>query len=262
MVPLKRIFAAAGRLLFILVAGVLLIWSLLPLTTGIVNAGVLVSVPIAFLLFITGVLWEPIKSFFRRVCQKRTGRVIVTIASALLIALLALFLVASGFMLHAAARPPEKQATVIVLGAAIKGDQPCSMLADRLDTAANYLEANKDSACVVSGGKGRDEQYSEAEVMARYLVNKGIDPSRIYLEDRSRNTEENIRFSRAVIEENDLNPRIVIATQEFHQYRAQELAKKQGFDAVGPATCRTSLRLLECYWVREFAAVCRLWILG
>ena len=48
---------------------------------------------------------------------------------------------------------------------------------------------------MVSGGQGPGEEISEAECMYRWLVAKGIEASRIYKEDKSTSTEENIIFS-------------------------------------------------------------------
>lgn len=176
--------------------------------------------------------------------------------------LLLLFLVVSGMMFYHAARPAPSQATVVVLGASVKGGAPSAMLADRLDAALRYLEANPNSVCIVSGGQGSDEPESEAAVMQRYLTAKGIAADRIYQEDRSMNTFENIAFSREIIEAEGLSPTVVIATQEFHQYRGQFFAHKAGLSEVGPLTCRSPWHLLPSYWIREFAAICRMWLLG
>ena len=54
--------------------------------------------------------------------------------------------------------------------------------------------------------------------MKRYLLEKGVDESRLYMEDKSTNTFENIQFSKRILEEHRLSPTVVIATQEFHQY--------------------------------------------
>lgn len=112
---------------------------------------------------------------------------------------------------------------MIVLGAKVNGDRPSRMLADRLNAAAAYLDKHPQAACVVSGGQGSDEAYSEASVMQKYLVEKGIDPARIYLEDRSTNTHENLENSLQLIRQEGLCDTVVIATQVFHQYRAATL---------------------------------------
>lgn len=71
--------------------------------------------------------------------------------------------------------------------------------------------------------------------MQKYLVEKGIDPARIYLEDRSTNTHENLENSLQLIRQEGLCDTVVIATQVFHQYRAATLARWA--DAAGWGLC-------------------------
>ena len=173
-----------------------------------------------------------------------------------------MFAAVSGIMLYSAARPAPSNATVIVLGASVQGNRVSSMLADRLDAAVRYLERNPKSVCIVSGGQGDNEERPEADVMREYLLDKGVDDSRIYREDRSTSTFENIQFSKEIIEQEALNPSVVIATQEFHQYRGQNFARQAGLTQVGPLTCRSPASQLASYWVREFFAIQYMWVFG
>lgn len=136
--------------------------------------------------------------------KRRAGRLTLSGIGAAACLLTLLFLTVSGVMTAAACAPPPEGATVVVLGAALRGEQPSRMLAERLKTAATYLRDHPESSCVVSGGQNDDEIISEAEAMKRYLVGLGIEESRIYLEDRSTNTEENLRMSRDVVEREGL----------------------------------------------------------
>ncbi|MDR2514603.1 MAG: YdcF family protein [Christensenellaceae bacterium] len=52
---------------------------------------------------------------------------------------------------------------------------------------------------MVSGGQGPDERVSETFTMRQYLPKRGIPGEQIILEDRSRNTNENTRFSKAIM---------------------------------------------------------------
>ena len=45
---------------------------------------------------------------------------------------------------------------------------------------------------IYTGGKGGNENISEGECIRRELVAMGIDPSRIYVEDQSTSTAENV----------------------------------------------------------------------
>lgn len=85
---------------------------------------------------------------------------------------------------------------IVVLGAQLKTTGPSRVLQYRLDTAYEYLTAHPDTKVIVSGGQGSNEPASEAQGMCDYLVKRGIEPDRIILEDKSVNTEQNIRFSK------------------------------------------------------------------
>ncbi len=154
-------------------------------------------------------------------------------------ALGAVYLLVLGILMGTAAKRADEVSAdaVIVLGAAVHGDRVTWVLSNRLDTAADYLNAHPDAICVVSGGRGDGESVTEASAMQKYLVErKGIDPARILVEDKSENTRENFAFSKALIDET-LGPDASIAfvTTDFHVFRAGLVAKKAGISAVGIA---------------------------
>ena len=64
----------------------------------------------------------------------------------------------------------------------------------------------------------------------------------------------------AIIRENGWSEDLAVATQVFHQYRSRQLARMAGADSVGGVACLTPVHLMLNYWVRECAAICRLWI--
>ena len=249
--PLWRFWLGLGCVL-------LLVWALLPLVNGILGVGVLVPGAVA-LLGLGWALFAPMKKTEKKRWQKAMTAICIT--GVCLVAAAALTF--SGLMVAAAVKSPTDGATVIVLGSKIYGSRPSLMLRGRLDAAADYLLAHPDSNCVVSGGLGKGETYTEAEVMRNYLVNdRGIDPARIACEDKSTDTHENTAFSLAVIEEKGWSRDVAIATQVFHQYRAGVNARSAGADSVGGVSCFSPPHLMLNYWVRECAAICRLWLLG
>ena len=123
---------------------------------------------------------------------------------------------------------------LIVLGAAVHGDRVTWVLSNRLDTAYDYAVGHPDALLVVSGGQGDGESVTEASAMAGYLTRRGIDPSRILLEDKAESTAENFAFSKAIIDER-LGPdaSIGFVTTRFHVFRASRVAQKGGIDARG-----------------------------
>ena len=118
--------------------------------------------------------------------------------------------------------------------------------------------------CIASGGQGTDEDISEAQCIFDHLTAMGIDKSRIWLEDKSTSTWENLHFSLNLIEENTgTRPeKIGILSSEYHLFRASLFADACGVESVGiPApTSRFSLRVN--YYLREVAGVWHYLILG
>lgn len=152
-------------------------------------------------------------------------------------------------------QPPDHlDGTVVVLGCKVDGDQPSLMLRRRLEKAREYLEENPKVNCVVSGGQGENEKYTEAYVMKKYLVDHGIAPERIWEEGSSKNTAENLRFSTKVIREEGLNQQLVICTDGFHQLRAYIYAQKNGLSSYA-ISGRTPFWVVPSYAVREMFAI-------
>ncbi|EAC5222351.1 YdcF family protein [Listeria monocytogenes] len=165
-------------------------------------------------------------------------------------------LIVAAFMFSGTrAKPSDNADTVLILGAKVNGDpaEPAEVLKERLNAAVTYLNENPTMQVVVSGGQGEDESASEASVMEEYLVNKGITRSRIKIEDKSRRTEENIKYSKGKF---NLG-KTVIVTSDYHMYRALMLAKRQGLDASGlPAKSQSVIKNM----MRETLSITYAWV--
>lgn len=152
---------------------------------------------------------------------------------------------------------------IMVLGAGLRYDQISTSLQLRLDSALELANELKDVPIIVSGGQGPDEAMSEAKAMKDFLVSHNISEDMIIMEDKSTNTYENFSYTKDKLKEiyNVENPKITVITNNFHMYRSQLLAKKQGFDPYcysSPSHPYLSLN----FHVREFLAVVKVWILG
>ena len=88
---------------------------------------------------------------------------------------------------------------IVVLGAGVHGTVPSLSLRNRLDAAGNYLKENPDVICIVSGGQGPGEEMTEAACMQAYLVERGVAPERILLEEKSASTWENFALATASV---------------------------------------------------------------
>ncbi len=148
---------------------------------------------------------------------------------------------------------------IVVLGAGlVDGDRVPPLLVSRLDRAHGLYRAQaargRPPLLVTSGGKGSDERATEARAMADHLEANGVPPDQILLEDRSRSTDENLEFSRVLMEEAKPGYRCVVVTNNFHVFRSAVTARRAGVpgQVLGAPTA-------AYYWpsavLREFAAI-------
>lgn len=170
-----------------------------------------------------------------------------------------LFVLAEAMIIRQSMKMPKQEAEyLIVLGAKVNGNSPSLILKYRIDKAAEYLNAHKDVKAVVSGGKGNDEDISEARAMYNGLMERGIAKDRILMEERSTSTKENLDFSRELIasEGYDIEKtRVLVVTTDFHVLRALRIAKKAGYQNVEGLAAKSVWYLIPTNYVREFLAV-------
>lgn len=151
---------------------------------------------------------------------------------------------------------------IIVLGAAVHGEEVSLPLAYRLDRAAEYWRQNPAAVIVVTGGQGFQEHVSEAEAMARYLQRLGIPQEKILKEEQATSTYENFQYSKAVLDQYfQTDYTVVLVTNHFHIYRAAQLAKRAGLN-VRHVHADLLWYTLPPNYLRECAAVIKFWIFG
>lgn len=153
--------------------------------------------------------------------------------------------------------PAYDQDYVIVLGCKIRQDGSLfPLIRARVDRAIRFVRAQeaatgKKAILVPSGGQGADEPESEAGAMARYMIEQGVAPDRILQEDRSKTTQENIRFSRNLIEERTKDAKVAFSTSNYHVYRGGILAAESGWNIDGMGS-RTVWYFWPNAFLREF----------
>lgn len=156
-------------------------------------------------------------------------------------------------------RPRRAVDFVVVLGSGLLGGRRVSrLLASRLDRGRKAFDAaiakGRQPMLITSGGQGPDEEIPESHAMADYLVDLGVPRDRILLEDQSRTTEENLKFSREIMLERLPNYRCVVVTNNYHVLRAALIAKKAKVrgQVIGS---RTAAYFWPSATIREFVAV-------
>ncbi|MBQ8551548.1 MAG: YdcF family protein [Clostridia bacterium] len=130
---------------------------------------------------------------------------------------------------YAAEGNTGKDTVVMIYGCRTYGYTPSLTLRLRLDAAYELLTQLPDATCIVSGGQGSNETVPEAVAMREYLVDRGIAEERIITEAESHSTSENVRFTKALIEELGLtDKRIIGVSTAFHLPRIEMLTSRYG----------------------------------
>lgn len=146
-----------------------------------------------------------------------------------------------------ARRPPDLPVdAVVVLGSRVFDDRVPPLLAGRIDRGIEVLraswQADPDAATVLvcSGGRGPDETVAEGDAMADYALARGVPQARVLRETASHSTQENLTLSKALLQRLGLGTSMVVATNDYHAFRAGIVAREQGVSAqvVGAPTAR------------------------
>lgn len=178
------------------------------------------------------------------------------IVGALLVLALAAWTTLGALMLHPLedrfTRPdpvPTEVTGIIVLGGGMegavnlaRGGYELNASGDRFVEAAVLGRRFPQAFVVVTGGRASLllEGEGDADSAPRLLMALGIEPDRLVLEGRSRNTYENAVFTREMV-----NPQPgqtwLLVTSAFHMPRSVALFRKAGFDVVPwPADYKTA----------------------
>ena len=242
------------RYLFLIPELVLLFFFLAPIYKRICNPGNLGGALVCLLLIFITVFPQKFAHLIAQLWQHLAGKIGLSVLSVCIAAGLIFCTAMSVQMARTIASKPEQPHAVIVLGCKVRGTRPSAMLTRRLEAALSYLEAHPEVQCITSGGQGAGEDIPEGQAMKTWLVEHGIAESRILVEDQSKDTEENLKFSAAILAEQELGNQAVIITDGFHEYRASLLAKQAGLETWAYSAYTKPL-YVPTYWVREWMAL-------
>lgn len=224
------------RTLLIFVSIVLILLYIGPfITTGEINIGTITGIGIAAVFALYAGLFDKINNIFKKLSSKKAGKAALLIVAVLFSACIITAGATFAAIVSGSRNDNSNNNVIIVLGCQVNENKPGHFLSARINTAYNYLSSNENSIAVLSGGKGSGESISEAQCMFNTLVEKGIDPSRLYIEDESTSTLENFQNSAALLKAYGIEAdKITVVTNDFHEYRACKFAESCGFS---PSSC-------------------------
>ncbi len=199
------------------------------------------------LIFIFPLTWITILIVFALVTKKEKKRRKLLITS---ITLLLIFTNPYIFAYYAYfwdAKPPELTNTktyscVLVLGGfageGTNGKGYFNGSADRFIEGLELLETGMAKHILISGGNAslKPDHFYEGDWAKTKLKLFNIRDSSIIVENRSRNTIENAKYSKVLLQKMHLKAPYILVTSAFHMRRALRIFKKAGIEVI-PYSC-------------------------
>ena len=132
----------------------------------------------------------------------------------------------------------------IVLGASVWEDGVSPVYRERINHAIALYEDGFVDYIILTGGFGEGSYKSDSQVAKEYALSQGVPEERILIEEKSTITEENLEFSKEVMEENDLETAIIVS-DPLHMKRSMLMAKDYNITALSSPTTTSMYKSLK-----------------
>jgi len=163
-------------------------------------------------------------------------------ASALLLVALLYFTVSACTIASYANHSNNRQVdSIIVLGAAVWGNQPSPVFRERINHAIELWQQGYAPIIIFTGGTDDNEKAPEAEIAKQYAIKHGVSSDSILIETVSKTTEQNLYYAKRLIAEYNLGDAIIVS-DPLHMKRAMLIAKDMGLEAYSSPTPTTRYR--------------------
>jgi uncharacterized SAM-binding protein YcdF (DUF218 family) len=142
---------------------------------------------------------------------------------------------------------------IVVLGAAQYNGRPSPVLQARLEHALSLYRDQLAPRIMVTGGVGRGDTTSEAEVSRRWLLAHRLSDSAVVALPRGRSSAVSMTDAAAWLRERDLR-RVLLVSDPFHMARLRFEARRTELDALvsptpsSPISDNPNLELRYLFW--------------
>ena len=127
---------------------------------------------------------------------------------------------------------------IIVLGAGTDGKTPNPVFRERLNHAITLYREGYADTILLTGGYSPGNARSDAAIAGLWLESQGIPADDILLEEKSTITQENLRFSKEIMDSHDLSTAILVS-DPLHMKRSMKMAKDYEIEAFSSPTPTT-----------------------
>ncbi len=144
----------------------------------------------------------------------------------------------------------QRADTIVVLGAAQWAGKPSPVLQARLDHALDLYRQGLASHIITTGGIGKGDRYSEADVAAEYLNQQGVPLDSIRREREGQDTKQSMAAVSAIMQQGGWHSAIMVS-DPFHMMRVSKMAADFGITAYTSPT-RTSPISADPGWELQY----------
>lgn len=138
---------------------------------------------------------------------------------------------------------------IVVLGAAVwSNNQASPVLMGRVKKAA-FLFKNKYAQRIVVTGANAPGEMSEASVAKRELIKRGIPENKIFTEEKTKSTVQQMLVVRKILENNKNIKDIIVVSDQFHLLRIYAISKFLNID-INYVSSGFKLNMSTEFWFR------------
>lgn len=130
------------------------------------------------------------------------------------------------------------------MGAAATDKSVSEVYKQRLNHAVELYNEEYINKIIVTGGKSDGNEYSDAEIARRYLVEQGVKAEDLLLEEASTITQENLENSKKIMDKEGVYTTLIIS-DPLHMKRAMLLAKDIGISSYSSPTKTSAYKSLK-----------------
>lgn len=171
---------------------------------------------------------------FEGIARRGHRRWVTVLAGLVLLVPLTLFGILGAIYWQARTDEARPVDAIVVMGAAQYNGHPSEVLEARLDHALELYRAGLAPMIIVTGGNQPGDTYTEAGTSEQYLIDRGVPPGAILMEDQGQDTWESIEGVATVTENTDIHT-VLIVSDGFHLFRAERMANAIGLNAYSSA---------------------------
>lgn len=128
-----------------------------------------------------------------------------------------------------------KTDAAVVLGAAVWGNEPSPVFRERINHAIWLYKNDYVDKIIFTGGKSKGDEFAESEAAREYAIQNDVNEEDIFIETKSKITEENLKYAYEIANENHLKS-FTIVSDPLHMKRALFIAETIGMKAYSSPT--------------------------